>query len=103
MQISRLKKFSQRILGYIDSLNIQKDDLNKIEITVVNNANEQEIRNRIIEIKNKLNPDDWNENFKFMVLTEKMIKQHIKVTILLIMIRHLIPTKGQLSFRSKHI
>lgn len=74
----QIKEFFPRILGYIDSLNIQKDDLNKIEITVVNNANEQEIRNRIIEIKNKLNPDDWNENFKFMVLTEKNDKATYK-------------------------
>lgn len=67
----QIKDFFPKILGYIDNLNIQKDDLDSIKITVVNKGNKQEIKNRIIEIKNRLNPGDWNENFKFIVLTEK--------------------------------
>jgi|SRR5690554_3497934 len=67
----QIKEYFPRILGYIDSLNIQKDDLNTVKITTVNNSNEQEIRSKLIEIKKGLKPDEWNENFKFMVLTEK--------------------------------
>jgi len=67
----QIKKVFPKILGYIDCLNIQKDDLSKVEITIVNDANQQEVRDRMVEIKNGLKGDEWNENLKYIVLTRK--------------------------------
>ena len=75
----QIKEYFPKILGYIDSLNIQTDDLNTVEIITVNDANEQDIRNKIIEIKKGLQPNEWNENFKFMILTEKSNKETFKI------------------------
>jgi len=75
----QIKEFFPKILGYIDNLNIQQDDLNTVKITTVNNANEQDIRKKIIKIKEGLQPNEWDENFKFMVLTEKYDKETFKI------------------------
>jgi len=66
----QIKEYFPKILGYIENLNIQIDNLNTVEIITLNGAKEQDIRNRIIEIKKNLQPNEWNENFKYMILTE---------------------------------
>jgi len=65
----QIKEYFPRILGYIDSLNIQTDNLDTIGINTVNGANEQSILKKINEIKSKLQPNEWNENYKYIVLT----------------------------------
>lgn len=74
----QIKKSFPKILGYIESLNIQTDDLNTIEIITVNDGDEQDIRNKMIQIKKNLKPNEWNENFKFMVLTEEFSDETFK-------------------------
>lgn len=66
----QIKEYFPKILGYIESLNIQTDNLDTLEIITLNSAKIEDLRDRIIEIKKTLQPNEWNENFKFMFLTE---------------------------------
>ncbi|NOZ46442.1 MAG: hypothetical protein GXO79_06630 [Chlorobi bacterium] len=74
----QIKEYFPKILGYIDSLNIQTDNLDTIEIITVNSTNEQDIRDKLIEIKSKLQANEWNENFKYIILTEINDKETFK-------------------------
>lgn len=66
----QIKEFFPKILGYIENFNIQSDDLDKIEIITVNNTEKEDVKERLREIKKSLKADEWNENYKFMILTK---------------------------------
>lgn len=71
----QIKAIFPKILGYIESLNIQKDNLDDIKIITVNNTEDNVIRDRlkkfkeVLTTKRELEEDKWNEDFKFVVLT----------------------------------
>lgn len=66
----QIKEYFPKILGVIECVNIQRDDLDIIDIITLNDAKEDWIRERLKSIKNNLNQEEWNENSKFIVLTE---------------------------------
>lgn len=66
----QIKEYFPKILGYVDSLNIQEDDLTTISIKTVNGTSEQTVRNRLVELKNRLQADEWNGYYKYIVLTD---------------------------------
>ena len=70
-----IKNIFPKILGYVESLNIEKDDLQQAKIITVNNVDEKVILDRLSDIKkkikHKLQSEDWNVNLKYIVLTEK--------------------------------
>jgi hypothetical protein len=65
-----IKKHFPKILGYVENINIQTGDLANVEIFPVNNANKEEIRKKLIKIKESLKPDEWDEESKFIVLSD---------------------------------
>lgn len=75
----QIKMYFPLILGYIDNLNIQVNDLNKIKINTINGASEESIKNRLIDIKKKLQPNEWNKNNKFIILTDITDSKTLKI------------------------
>lgn len=75
----QIKETFPKILGYVDNLNIQVDDLNTIKIDVINNSSEQEVRNRIIDLKSKLPSNEFNENHKYIILTDINDQETFKI------------------------
>ncbi|MDP2721748.1 MAG: hypothetical protein Q8O72_03225 [Bacteroidales bacterium] len=74
----QIKEYFPKILGYIDNLNIQEEDLNNISVSVVNGVNESLIKNKLIQIKKKLQPEEWNGYYKYIILTELNDKETFK-------------------------
>jgi len=74
----QIKEFFPKILGYVDSLNLQKDDLNKAKIHLINNSNENEIRGKLINLKDSLKSHGWNANNKYIILTDKFDEDTFK-------------------------
>ncbi len=66
----QIKEYFPKILGYVDKLNIQEDDLSKTSIKTVNEVNEQTVKNRLIQLKNRLQPNQWNGYYKYIILTD---------------------------------
>lgn len=74
-----IKRFFPKILGFIDSLNIQTDDLNTIEIKTINGFEKNVVRDKLIHIKEKLSGNEWNDNYKYFVLTDLDNKETFKL------------------------
>lgn len=66
----QIKQYFPKILGYVDNLNIQKEDLNKISVVTVNGTSEDLIKQKLFIIKSTLKPNEWNEYYKFIILTD---------------------------------
>lgn len=74
----QIKEYFPKILGYIDNLNIQEEDLNNISVSIVNGANESLIKNKLIQIKKILKPEEWNGYYKYIILTDLNDKETFK-------------------------
>jgi hypothetical protein len=66
----QIKEYFPKILGYVDSLNIQEDDLTTVPIKMVNGTGEQMVRNRLVQLKNGLQANEWNGYYKYIILTD---------------------------------
>ena len=74
-----IKKYFPRILGFIDSLNLQTDDLNSVEIKTINGLEANIVRDKLIQIKENLSENEWNDNYKYFVLTNLDDKETFKL------------------------
>lgn len=67
---SEIKKEIPVILGFIDNLNIQEDDLENADIILVEADDTDEIVSRLEEFKGSLGKDVRNERSKYMILSK---------------------------------
>lgn len=80
-----IKKYFPQILGYVNSLNIIDDDFELIKIFPVK-TDEKSIKNSLKKLKNKICEenqtnitDDWKNNYKYLILTEKQNGKTFKI------------------------
>lgn len=64
-----IKEYFPKILGYVDSLNIQ-ENLSTADIRCLNGTKESLVRERLVHLKNRLESEEWNQNYKYIILTE---------------------------------
>jgi len=65
----QIKEYFPMILGYVDSLNIQTEDLQTIKVETVNGVH-KDIIDKLDSLKKQPESAEWDSNYKYIVLTD---------------------------------
>lgn len=75
----KIQKTFPQILGYVDNLNLVQNDLQQAEIKMLNEAPTQTIRERLTQLKNTVQGDEWDINLKYVILTTIDAEETIQI------------------------